>query len=119
MQDTISQDKARAYVYHGDWVADCPRSGCNNAEHLFRPAAPGGPRTLRIDFFLCSHCGFQAFIDWPGDMLEISQVLMQRPVPDTRNWYPRDHPVAVRFGVEHGQSVRELVEENEEHGVHG
>lgn len=115
-QEEISRDPARAYVYCGDWVADCP-AGCNNTEHLFRPSRPGAPRTVKTDFFLCSNCGWQAFIDWPGRMTEITQVLMQRPDPGNRHWYPADHPVAVRFRVPHGQSVRDLLDENEEHGV--
>jgi hypothetical protein len=118
MQQTIDGDKARAYVYSGDWVADCTRPGCNNTEHLFRSERPGGPRLKRADFFHCSHCGREAFVDWPGNMIEISQVLMQRPIPSTRNWYPHDHPVAVRFRIPHGQSVRDLIDESEENGVH-
>ena len=117
MQETISDTKARAYVYEGEWVADCA-AGCNNVEYLFRPASPNGPRTIRLDFYMCSYCGNRSFIDWPRNMLEISQVLAQRPIPSTRNWYPQDHPVAVKFRIPHGQSVRELIDENEEHGVH-
>jgi hypothetical protein len=73
---------ARAYVYAGDWVADCPRPGgvCGNVEFLHRPSRIGGPRDVPVDFFL-------------------------------------DHPVAVRFGLPHGQSVRDLEAESEEHGV--
>jgi hypothetical protein len=115
-QETISDVKARAYVYHGDWVADCP-TGDNGTEHMFRPTQPGAPRTQRVDFFHCSYCGHQAFIDWPDNWLDISQVLAQRPHPDNRNWYPKDHPVAVRHRIPHGQSVRDLLAENEEHGV--
>lgn len=118
MQDTIrNDDRARAYVYHGDWVADCP-TGDNGTEHLFRPAQPHGPRVLRADFFTCSYCGHQSFIEWPEDMLGITQVLAQRPLPGTRNWYPAGHPVAVRHNIAHGQSVRELLAESEENGVH-
>jgi hypothetical protein len=117
MQETISQVRARAYVYSGDWVADCP-TGDNNVEHLFRRQSPGGPRVLRADFFACSVCGHEAFIDWPDNWLDISQVLALRPNPVTRNWYPADHPVAVKFRIPHGQSLRDLAYENEEHGVH-
>lgn len=116
-QETISNEKARAYIYHGDWVADCPRPGCNNAEHLFASTSPGGPRVRKVDFFRCSSCGLEAFVDWPRNMLDLSQALMQRPIPHTRNWYPQDHPVAVRFGVPHGQSVKDLLDEQEENEV--
>lgn len=116
---------ARAYVYQGDWVADCPRAkdpvtqrGCGNVEFLYRQSRMGGPRDMQNPFFVCSYCGQQAPIDWPRTRDEIMEVLSVRPLPDTRNWYPADHPVAVNFRIPHGQSVKDLVHENEEHGVH-
>jgi hypothetical protein len=108
---------ARAYVYRGDWVGDCPRAGCGNVEFLYQPQVMNGPRTLRRSFYLCSNCGMQAMIDWPGNEHEILAALSARPIPQTRNWYPQDHPVAVNFRIPHGQSVRELIDESEEHGV--
>ena len=116
--------RARAYVYGGEWVADCPRPGetpgrpgCANVEYLYRPAVPNGPRTVPLGFFICSHCGFQGMIIWPRNREAILMTLMIRPVPDNRNWYPTDHPVAVRFNLPHGQTVADLFEENEEHGL--
>lgn len=115
---------ARAYVYCGEWVADCPRpgpeagrAGCSNVEFLYRPAVPNGPRTIPLDFYICSHCGFQSKIQWPRRREEIMMALSVRPVPNNRNWYPADHPVAVRFRIPHGQTVAELMEENEAHEV--
>ena len=108
---------ARAYVYSGEWVADCPRTGCGNVEFLYRPSRPRGPRDLVVGVYLCSYCGMQADIAWPDNQHDILTVLARRPLPNTRNWYPTDHPVALRFGLPHGQSVRDLVAENEEHGV--
>lgn len=116
--------RARAYVYSGEWVADCPRPGtepdrpgCANVEYLYRPAMPNGPRTLPLDFYICSYCGFQAMISWPRRREEIMLALSVRPVPNNRNWYPQDHPVAIRFRIPHGQSVAQLLEENEAHDV--
>jgi|SRR5215213_2128532 len=116
--------RARAYVYGGEWVADCPRpgpepgtQGCGNVEYLYRPVAPNGPRTVPLDFYICSYCGCQAAITWPRRREEIMMALMVRPVPHNRNWYPADHPVAVNFRIPHGQSIAELLDENEEHGV--
>lgn len=110
--------RARAYVYSGDWVADCPRA-CGNVEHLYAPISkrPGAPRTVRLPSFACSYCTMQAPIDWPPHMSEITAVLALRPIPHTRNWYPAGHPTAVRFRVPHGQSVEELRDENAAHGV--
>lgn len=115
---------ARAYVYCGEWVADCPRPGqekdrpgCSNVEFLYRPAKPNGPRVVAIDFFICSHCGYQAKIAWPRRREDIMLALNVRPVPDNRNWYPKDHPVAIRFRLPHGQTIMDLLAENVEHGV--
>lgn len=108
---------ARAYAYNGDWVADCPRDGCGNVEFLYTPSRMNGPRDQRRGFYLCSYCGAQAPISWPDNEHEILMVLSLRPVPSTRNWYPQDHPVAVNFRIPHGQTVRDLLAENEEHGV--
>lgn len=115
---------ARAYVYCGDWVADCPRPGpdkekaaCANVEFLYRQSRMNGPRDTEQPFFTCSYCGQQAKISWPRRREEILMALMVRPVPDNRNWYPADHPVAIRFRIPHGQSIGQLLEENEAHGL--
>jgi hypothetical protein len=108
---------AFAYVYNGDWVADCPR-GCGGVEFLFGQVHMGGPRDLRKNFYQCSNCGHATErIVWPRRFEEIMEVLNRRPMKQTRNWYPRDHPVAVRFKVPHGQTPAELLAEGEEHGV--
>lgn len=108
---------ARAYVYSGEWVADCPRADCGNVEFLYRPAQLHGERVLRLPFFGCSYCGMQSEISWPDKEHEIFEVLAKRPVPGSRNWYPKDHPVAVASRIPHGQSVQDLEDENAQHGV--
>lgn len=115
----LIQARARAYVYNGEWVADCPR-GCGNVEFLFariRPADPNSPRTVQLTEFGCSYCKATASIDWPPNMADITAVLALRPIPHTRNWYPDGHETAAKYGVPHGQSVDELRAENHEHGV--
>jgi hypothetical protein len=114
----VEQAVARAYVYSGEWVADCPRAGgCGNVEFLYRPSRLRGPRDVEVGFFLCSHCGAQAPVAWPDDRHAILAELARRPVPENRNWYPDGHPVALRFGLPHGQSVADLVAESAAHGV--
>ena len=116
---------AIAYVYHGEWGADCPRPDCYNSEFLHnpadptRPSGPGNPRVNPKPVFSCSNCGELAPIAWPPYEMaaEIVHVLSQRPVPGTRNWYPQDHPVAVRSRIPHGQSPDDLRRENHDHGV--
>lgn len=119
----LIQARARAYVYAGDWVADCPR-GCGNVEHLYLRASPrdaGAPRVVRVPSYRCSYCRFgdaeTVPVEWPPDVAEIMAVLMLRPIPHTRNWYPHGHETAVRCRVPHGQSVDDLRAENAEHGV--
>lgn len=54
-------------------------------------------------------------VEWPADADEIWAVLLERPVPGTRNWYPDGHAEAVRMGLPHGQSVAELRHETAQH----
>jgi acetylornithine deacetylase/succinyl-diaminopimelate desuccinylase-like protein len=120
---TLSQAPARAYIYSGAWVGDCPRE-CGNTEFLFdleQPRNPVSPRTVRKAGFYCSYCHLSADIDWPSEleMQALMAVLQFRPIPHNRNWYPADHKVAVNFRLPHGQSVQDLVEENLAHGVDG
>jgi hypothetical protein len=112
-------NEARAYVYHGEWVADCPRS-CGNVEFLFNkqnPRRKDSPRTIRKTAFVCSYCSLTAPIEWAQDETAITMTLNVRPIPHTRNWYPKGHPVALRYRLPDGQTIHELVEEAREHGV--
>lgn len=111
--------KARAYVYSGMWVADCPRA-CGNVEPLFdrtNPRDPNSPRTVRRTGFHCTYCHQLADIEWSPNEAEIMEVLERRPVPHNRNWYPAEHETAIKFRIAHGQSVQDLRDENAEHGV--
>lgn len=108
---------AFAYVYNGDWVADCPRA-CGGVEFLYEQRFLNGPRDVRKNFFRCSNCAHATDrVVWPRREAEIMEALLRRPLKQNRNWYPKDHPVAVRFNVPHGQTPAELVAEGEEHGV--
>lgn len=112
---------ARAYVYSGDWVADCPNQ-CGNVEFVCdKPAKLRGATMCwgdRKDTFVCSYCGFMTnSIRWPADAEQIQAVLDRRPIPHTRNWYPAGHATAVKLGIPDGQAVAELEAENDEHGV--
>lgn len=111
--------RAQAWMYSGDWVADCP-GGCGNVEHLFdqaNPADPRSPRTIRKTSFWCSYCHHVAEVEWAANEDAITAVLSQRPIPHTRNWFPSNHDVAVRANLPHGQSVQDLIDESEKHGV--
>lgn len=106
---------ARVYIYSGFWVADCPR-GCGNTEKMTEDlhALVVSKKTL----FHCSYCKYQTYeIEWPHNIEDIDSVLRLRPIPHTRNWYPKDHEAAVKFRIPHGQSVEDLRNENLEHDV--
>lgn len=116
--------RARAWIYNGQWVGSCPRPAdpvdgkhCGGVEFLYEPLVPNGPRVREKTFFACSNCGYQAEISWPRRREELLMVLMLRPLPDNRNWYPTDHPDAIKFRLPHGQSVADLLAENDEHGI--
>ena len=96
--------RARARVNHGRWIADCPRPHCANAIRLeprqgaFHCGGEGG-------------CQMVAPVEWPADADAIWAVLLERPVPGTRNWYPDGHDEALRMRLPHGQSPAELRDE--------
>lgn len=99
---------ARAHVNWGRWIARCPRDLCTNAMRLERHQGT----------YVCAGaggCGLQCGVEWPSDADEIWEALLERPVPNTRNWYPKGDPIAVLTGSPHGQSAAELREEQRQH----
>jgi hypothetical protein len=112
---------ARAYVYAGEWVADCPAK-CGNVELLTikddRDRSRAGVAGERKNTYFCSYCkNVATSIHWPDNATEIMEVLDRRPVPHTRNWYPEGHITALSFGIDDGQTIEELLAENDEHGI--
>lgn len=97
---------AYAYVNFGRWISDCPQ-GCGNAMALeanqttFYCAPPGG-------------CGHVGQVVWPVDAVEIWEALQERVMPKTRNWFPKDHVLAIKASCPHGQSAKELRDEAQE-----
>lgn len=104
-----------AYVNHGQWVADCPAPGCGDARALF-PQDPitGIPSPTPVYLQQCAN-GHEFRIDAPPDEFRarIEAVLADRLSAKRRNWFPRDHPLAITAGWPHGQSVAELRQETE------
>ena len=118
-QITTQTPRAQAYAYSGEWVADCPRE-CGSTEFLFDHVVPGdlrSPRLTRKTTFYCTYCHLIADIEWAEHEELLMAELQKRPIPHTRNWYPRNHSVAVRHNIAHGQTVEELIAESQEHGV--
>lgn len=113
-----------AFVYAGEWVADCPRSGCANVEFLtHKPKKLRGKAGVRGPIkpcYVCSYCGYHcdsSAMVWPDDAEAILTVLERRPIPHTRNWAPAGHRQAVACGVPEGQSIADLLAENVKNGV--
>lgn len=111
----ITPARARAYVNHGRWLADCP-AGCNSAM-LLAPLQrafvcgtfdPAGQRFV-------GGCGVTADVDWPADAVWIWDALLERPDPRNRHWFPAGHELAVRCGLPDGQTPAALRAETAEH----
>ncbi len=103
---TLVTSKARAYVNFGRWIADCPL-GCGGAQQL----------EANQSSFFCnppSGCGHITTVEWPQDPQGIWDALVERQMPKTRNWFPKDHELALRANCAHGQSVTELRAETSE-----
>lgn len=116
-----SSNFARAYVYNGEWVADCP-SDCKSTQFVEdkrdEDRGVAGTVGTRMDYFYCTYCStLTQSIRWPADADEIKEVLDRRPLRHTRNWYPEGHLVALQAGIPDGETVAELRAENAAHGV--
>jgi hypothetical protein len=92
-----------AYFNWGRWVADCPRP-CGSAMEL----TPGQEEIA------CRTCQCAALVEWPDNAPQISTVLAERPQEQHRNWYPKNHPLAIRGSIPHGQTVKQLQAETRE-----
>lgn len=103
----IVTNNALAYINWGNWVADCSR-GCGFAVSL-EPHQTSFACELKL-----GGCGHINTVLWPENASELFKVLEDRSMPKTRNWFPRNHPLAIKAGCPHGQTVQELRTETEE-----
>lgn len=95
---------ARAYVNHGRWVADCPTT-CGSALDLDSGQS----------MYICAECHAMSVVDWPPNADEIWEALQERPFDRVRHWYPREHELAIRAQLPHGQTPEELRQEARDH----
>lgn len=100
----LISNKARAYVNHGRWIAECPYE-CGSAVVL----QPGEAA------FHCSECLSISPVEWPLNAQDIWDALAERRLPRTRNWFPPSHDLALRAGLPHGQTPDELRTEQKDH----
>lgn len=108
--------KARAYYNYGRWVVECPAPGCTDARAVYPEHPVTGVRSLRKNTEDVCANGHPFTIEMPSVDLEgqIAAVLSERPNEADRAWYPTGHQAALRAGKPHGQSIEELLAENQE-----
>ena len=98
MTDLVSTRPAVfARAHAGHWIADCPRCGYAVGGRLLPFGSP---------VFDCQDCGLGVEVRWPSEQMRrgVERLLMMRPVPHTRNWFPHE-------------SLSDLLAENVEHGI--
>lgn len=110
MTNLLVTDRSAAYMNWGKWVADCTRN-CGYAVSLKE-----GQTSFVCDLS-SGGCGHINPVAWPSNAVEIWDILLERPMMKTRNWFPSNHSLAVRAGCPHGQTVQELREEAHKNGA--
>lgn len=85
---------AKARVYAGDWIADCPV--CNSA----------AKREVDDPVWTCQDCDTAHEVVWPSQEMRygVARLLMLRPVRHNRNWFP-------------WETLHDLLAENVAHGI--
>jgi hypothetical protein len=92
--------KALVYVNWGRLVIECEAPGCGDA----RGVEIGQKTETCVN-------GHVLDLEWPDNLPQILAALSERTSDKRKNWFPKNHPLAVATGQPHGQSVRELREE--------
>lgn len=88
----------QAFVNDGRWLVMC--EVCNGAQEASR----SDRRFLCVDCLNAGHGGLWRRVEWPRDAEAIEAVLSARPQVANRQWRP-------------GETIRDLLAENREHGV--
>lgn len=73
---TASSTPIPAHVSDGRWVADCPCGGAGLVEPDW-------------GFTICVSCGIEHRVALPRDWPEVEDVLLARPSPTNRHFFPR------------------------------
>src|SRR4249920_228767 len=97
----VGSHVVEAHANWGAWAAKCGM--CPNGtpfRHLPGYLRPG------TKHWQCWLCGTVTEVIWPSEkmMADVERILMMRPDPTTRNWWP-------------GETIHKLMWENGEHGI--
>lgn len=87
------------YINYGRFVVDCP---CGDA----REVQPGERSTACVE-------GHALNLEWPDNAAALMAALSERVNVARRNWFPRNHPLALDLGKPHGQTPDDLRREAE------
>jgi len=101
--------KALAYLNHSRWVVDCPTPGCTDA----RLAHDEAGRRLTEDVCAKGH-PFEIVMPPAQVEAQIVAAVADRADDADKSWYPKGHVRAALAGLPTGQSVSDLVAENDE-----
>lgn len=94
--------KTVVYVNWGRFIAECQ---CGSATEVH----PGRREALCVQ----DPPGHLMSLVWPDGIEGVMTVLGERTSEKRRNWFPADHPVALRLGQPHGETVDDLRHEAE------
>jgi hypothetical protein len=94
--------KTVVYINWGRFIAECQ---CGSATEVH----PGQREALCVQ----DPPGHLMSLVWPDGIERVMAVLAERLSDKRRNWFPADHPVALRLGQPHGESLDDLRAEAE------
>lgn len=108
--------KSLAFLDHGFWKADCPEPGCGDARLVYeinpRTGVPTG-RRLTEDVCAKGH-RFEIVMPSPEFEARVMAAVAVRVEDADKAWFPRGHVRAALAGIPTGQSVDDLVRENDD-----
>lgn len=104
-------DRVVPHVSDGRWVVDC---ACGNGAS----AHPGdGTEAWPAPIAVCCECGAVHRPIFPADRERAEAVLLARPSPFQRHWFPDASHLTARRGVGRPETVADLEAENRANGA--
>lgn len=108
--------KSLAFLDHGQWKADCPEPGCGDARLVYEvhplTGVPTG-RRLTEDRCAKGH-GFEIVMPPPEFEARVVAAVAGRTEDADKAWFPHGHVRSALAGLPTGQSIDDLIRENDE-----